>query len=348
MVVADAWYSILKARAGRIPRRLISRPHRTTRGAPSHRISLGSSSPRRPHLPPSIHWESCTHRIAKVLGCVTCTAQGEPRDTRALPVATESGTQQRSGLSTANSSRNRGNRVKNYGTTAHCWIPSMIRRLAHNSARHVATCRGGVLLARSTRSTSNSANNSNSSAVGTPTSSKSTSSKASGTTAPGTSTTSTTRSIFDMIDEQPLSTHAIPTELRLISVAGGRAYYTMSTENGARSIPRDMSRLGRSDDADGVSQAYPLVKDDGVSGSTEGSTSETRKLRSVGCGQDAFFRRWNAIGVADGVGGWSNVPKGRCASVKCSRCHTYYKLCLLCYDSRSCTLLIVTPALCKW
>ncbi|CAG8711915.1 3062_t:CDS:2, partial [Acaulospora morrowiae] len=41
------------------------------------------------------------------------------------------------------------------------------------------------------------------------------------------------------------------------------------------------------------------------------STPNNGKYFSVGCGEDAFFRRHDALGVADGVGGWRNVTPSR-------------------------------------
>lgn len=33
--------------------------------------------------------------------------------------------------------------------------------------------------------------------------------------------------------------------------------------------------------------------------------TEEAGLKSYGCGEDAFFTRFNALGVSDGVGGWN-------------------------------------------
>jgi len=39
----------------------------------------------------------------------------------------------------------------------------------------------------------------------------------------------------------------------------------------------------------------------------ESTNNVDKAYLSVGVGEDAYFRRRNAIGVADGVGGWSRV-----------------------------------------
>jgi hypothetical protein len=41
------------------------------------------------------------------------------------------------------------------------------------------------------------------------------------------------------------------------------------------------------------------------------STRNDEKYHSVGCGEDSFFLRYDALGVADGVGGWRNVSSLR-------------------------------------
>ncbi|CAJ0763392.1 16583_t:CDS:1, partial [Entrophospora sp. SA101] len=37
------------------------------------------------------------------------------------------------------------------------------------------------------------------------------------------------------------------------------------------------------------------------------STIPNAPYFSIGCGEDSFFRRYDSLGVADGVGGWKNI-----------------------------------------